>query len=242
MDAYWENKVDLTAALRMAARLDLHEGVDNHFSVMLSEKPFRFLLNPNRRHWSAVRASELVEVDETGSPIGDFEAPETTAFVIHSRIHMACPHAKCIFHTHMRYATALTMLEGGRLEPVVQSALKFFGQVAYLDDFGGLALDEEEGDKMAKALGDKRILFLANHGVIIVGPTVAHAFNDLYYLENACIAQITAMSSGVPLKRIPQDVAAHTHEQMQKDRDDQSSRHFNEIKRILEKDEPDYAS
>ena len=129
---------------------------------------------------------------------------------------MACPHAKCIFHTHMRYATALTMLEGGRLEPVVQSALKFFGQVAYLDDFGGLALDEEEGDKMAKALGDKRILFLANHGVIIAGPTVAHAFNDLYYLEKACMAQITAMSSGVPLKRIPQDVAAHTHKQMQK--------------------------
>ena len=242
MDAYWENKVDLTAALRMAARLDLHEGVDNHFSVMLSEKPFRFLLNPNRRHWSALRASELVEVDERGSPIGDYEAPEKTAFFIHSRIHMACPQAKCIFHTHMRYATALTMLEGGRLEPVVQSALKFFGQAAYLDDFGGLALDEEEGDRMAKALGDKRILFLANHGVIIVGPTVAHAFNDLYYLEKSCMAQITAMSSGIPLKRIPQDVAAYTHEQMQKDRDDQSSRHFNEIKRILDKDEPDYAS
>ena len=95
---------------------------------------------------------------------------------------------------------------------------------------------------MAKALGDKRILFLANHGVIIVGPTVAHAFNDLYYLEKSCMAQITAMSSGVRLKRIPQDVAAYTHEQMQKDRDDQSSRHFSEIKRILDKDEPDYAS
>ena len=242
MNAEWENKINLTAALRMAARLDLHEGVDNHFSLMVSDKPFRFLLNPNRRHWSQLRASELVEVDENGKPINDSEPPERTAFFIHSRIHMACPQAKCILHTHMRYATALTMIEGGRLEPVVQSALKFFGQIAYLDDFGGLALDEDEGDRLAKALGGNRILFLANHGVIVVGPSVAHAFNDLYYLEKACMAQITAMSSGHPLKRIPQEVAEYTHTQMQGDRDDQSSRHFMEIRHILDKEEPDYAT
>ena len=154
------------------------------------------------------------------------QTPERTAFFIHSRIHMACPQAKCILHTHMRYATAVTMIEGGRLEPVVQSALKFFGQIAYMDDFGGLALDEDEGDRLARALGEKRILFLANHGVIVVGPSVAHAFNDLYYLEKACMAQITAMSSGRPLKRIPQQVAEYTHAQMQGDRDDQSLEAF----------------
>ena len=125
MNVEWENKINLTAALRMAARLDLHEGVDNHFSLMVSDKPFRFLLNPNRRHWSQLRASELVEVDESGKPINDSEPPERTAFFIHSRIHRACPQAKCILHTHMRYATAVSMIEGGRLEPVVQSALKF---------------------------------------------------------------------------------------------------------------------
>ena len=111
-----------------------------------------------------------------------------------------------------------------------------------MDDFGGLALDEDEGDRLARALGEKRILFLANHGVIVVGPSVAHAFNDLYYLEKACMAQITAMSSGRPLKRIPQQVAEYTHAQMQGDRDDQSSRHFMEIRRILDKEEPDYAT
>ena len=236
MNVEWENKINLTAALRMAARLDLHEGVDNHFSLMVSDKPFRFLLNPNRRHWSQLRASELVEVDESGKPINDSEPPEPEgAFPLLLII-------KCILHTHMRYATAVTMIEGGRLEPVVQSALKFFGQIAYMDDFGGLALDEDEGDRLARALGEKRILFLANHGVIVVGPSVAHAFNDLYYLEKACMAQITAMSSGRSLKRIPQEVAEYTHAQMQGDRDDQSSRHFMEIRRILDKEEPDYAT
>jgi ribulose-5-phosphate 4-epimerase/fuculose-1-phosphate aldolase len=111
-----------------------------------------------------------------------------------------------------------------------------------MDDFGGLALDEDEGDRLARALGEKRILFLANHGVIVVGPSVANAFNDLYYLEKACMAQITAMSSGRSLKRIPQEVAEYTYTQMQGDRDDQSSRHFMEIRRILDKEEPDYAT
>ncbi|GIR55988.1 MAG: hypothetical protein CM15mP62_34590 [Rhodospirillaceae bacterium] len=119
---------------------------------------------------------------------------------IHSRIHRACPQAKCILHTHMRYATAVSMIEGGRLEPVVQSALKFFGQIAYMDDFGGLALDEDEGDRLARALGEKRILFLANHGIIVVGPSVAHAFNDLYYLEKLAWLKLRLCPQAVPLK------------------------------------------
>lgn len=238
----WKSKIDLAAVLRTAARLNLHEGVDNHFSLITPGVGDRFLINPHRRHWSEVCASEIVDVDDNGMPIDDGDAPEATAFFIHSSIHKVCPHAKCVLHTHMRYATALTMLEGVRLEPVVQSALKFYGQIAYYEDFGGLALDNSEGYKMAKALGQKRILFLENHGVIVVGPSIAHAFNDLYYLEHACRAQITAMSSGAPLKRIPQDVAQHTHEQMQKDRDDQAIHHFAAMKRILDREQPEYAS
>lgn len=240
--AGWRARADLAAMLRIAVRLDLHEGVDNHFSLLAPGRTDRFLINPHRRHWSEVRASDIVEVDHQGRPVDGKQPPEATAFHIHSRVHQQCPHATCVLHTHMPYATALSMLEGVRVEPAVQGALKFHGQIAYDEEFGGLALDTSEGDRMAAAMGDRRILFLANHGVVVAGRSIAHAFNDLYYLERVCRAQITAMSTGVALKRIPQDVAQHTFEQMQADRDDQANHHFAAMKRILDREEPDYAS
>jgi ribulose-5-phosphate 4-epimerase/fuculose-1-phosphate aldolase len=141
----------------------------------------------------------------------------------------------------MPYATALSALEGGRLEPIVQPALKFHNQIAYDDAYNGLALDTAEGDRLAHALADKRIAILANHGVITTGPTVAHAFNDLYYLERAAQAQVLAYSTGRPVQRIPKSVCETTFQQMQADRDDQASRFLAEIKRLLDKEEPDYA-
>ena len=123
-------------------------------------------------------------------------------------MHLARPELRCILHTHMPYATALTSIEGGRLEPINQNALRFVGQIAYDDDYGGLALDAGEGDRIAAALADKRILFLANHGVVTVGPSVAAAFDDLYYLERACRNQVLAMATGRPLKRVPEDEAS----------------------------------
>ncbi|MBT5267126.1 MAG: aldolase [Rhodospirillaceae bacterium] len=241
MDARKQARIDLAAVLRWSAKLELHEGVDNHFSVMVPGEDDRFLINPHRRHWRDIRASDLVEVDAEGNLIEGSEPPEATAFFIHWRIHVKCAHARCILHTHMPYATALTAIEGGRLEPIAQPALKFHNQIAYDDKYNGLALDANEGDRLADALFDKRIAFLANHGIIATGPTVAHAFNDLYYLERAAQAQVLAMSTGQPLQRIPQDVCASTFEQMQSDRDDQATRHLAEIKRILDAQEPDYA-
>ena len=241
-DTIRQARVDLTAMLRIAVRLDMHEGVDNHFSHIVPGHLDRFLINPHRMHWSEVRASDIVEVDHEGHSLGGKKHPEATAFFIHSRIHLNCPNAQVVLHTHMRYATALSMLDGGRVEPVVQGALKFHGQIAYYDEFEGLALNADEGDRIASAMGDKRILFLSNHGVIVAGPSVAHAFNDLYYLERVCRAQITAMSSGAPMKRIPQNIAQHTFEQMQKDRDDQATHHFAAIKRRLDLEEPDYVT
>jgi ribulose-5-phosphate 4-epimerase/fuculose-1-phosphate aldolase len=238
----WRARVDLAAMLRIAVHLDLHEGVDNHFSLLVPGRSDRFLINPDRRHWSEVKASDIVEVDLNGTPVDGKKPPEATALNIHSSIHQRCPQATCILHAHTRFATALTMLDGVRVEPAVQGAMKFYGQIAYDDVFGGLALDASEGDRGAAALGDRRILFMANHGVTVVGPSIAHAFNDLYYLERVCRAQITAMSSGAPLKRIPQDVAQHTHEQMQADRDDQATQHFAAMKRILDREGADYAS
>src|SRR5678815_4449157 len=174
-------RIDLAAAFRLAVRLDLHEGVCNHFSVKLPDGK-RFLLNRYGLHWSEVTASNLLALDAQGRVLAGEGEYEKTAFYIHSRIHLGNPHAACVLHTHMPHATALTLLEGGRLEMVEQNALRFHDDIAYDDTYNGLVVDTAEGDRLTQVLGSKRVMFLANHGVIVVGPTVAEAFDSLYYL------------------------------------------------------------
>ncbi|HEX6142850.1 MAG TPA: aldolase [Geminicoccaceae bacterium] len=234
-------RVELAAALRYACRLGLHEGVCNHFSLALREDGSEFLVNPQGLHWSELRASDLVRVRGDGTIVSGAGPVEDSAFYIHGRMHAARPGARCILHTHMPYATALTSLERGRLEPVTQNALRFTGRIAYDDDYGGLALDASEGDRLAAALGDRQILFMANHGVAVVGGEVALAFDDLYYLERACQVQVLAMSTGRPLRRVPDEEVARTGEQMERSGPEQAHLHFAAIKRILDREEPDYA-
>ncbi len=142
----------------------------------------------------------------------------------------------------MPYTTALTMLEGGRLEPAVQNALRFFGQVAYDENYNGLVLDKAEGDRIVEALGDKKVLFLGNHGVIVTGPTVAAAFDDLYYLERACQAQVLAMSTHRPLKLVSAEIALKTQRQMELESQTTALYHFTALKRLLEKTDPSYTN
>jgi len=232
---------NLACALRWAARLGLHEGVCNHFSLVEPGRDDRFLINAYGMHWTETTASSLLLLDSDGELVEGDAPPEPTAFYIHWRIHRAAPHARCVMHTHMPYATALAMVEGGRLEPAGQSALMFHDRIAYDDDYQGLALDEAEGDRMAAKLGNRSVMFLANHGVLVTGATVAEAFNRLYYLERACMHQVLAMSTGRPLKLVPEDIARRTAQQMAEDCA-QAERHFAALRRILDAEEPSYAA
>jgi ribulose-5-phosphate 4-epimerase/fuculose-1-phosphate aldolase len=231
-------RIDLAAALRMAVRLGMHEGICNHFSFMLPGADC-FLLNPYGLHWSEIRASDLLVVDAKGKVIeGEGEA-EATAFYIHSRIHLANPRATCVLHTHMPYATALTMIEGGELEWAGQTSLNFYDDVAYDRVYNGLVLDNSEGDRIAAAMGDKRVMFMANHGVIVIGRSVAEAFDDLYYLERACQAQVIAMSTGRKLLQVPHETAA-AYNANTTERSRMGKLHFASLKRLLDRDEADY--
>lgn len=240
--AEWQAREDLACALRWAARLGLHEGVCNHFSVAVPGRDDRYLINPDGLHWTEIRASDLVLVDTEGRKIAGKHAIEATAFFIHGRIHRARATARAVLHTHMPYATALTSIEGGRLLPVSQNSLRFVGVTAYDEDAGGyrgLALDDEEGDRMAKALADKRILFLANHGIITAGEDVACAFDDLYYLERAAQAQVLAAPLG-KLKLVGDNLARQVQAQIEEQRVVYAHKHFTALKRILDREEPDY--
>jgi ribulose-5-phosphate 4-epimerase/fuculose-1-phosphate aldolase len=240
--SYQNDRVDLTAALRWAARLGLNEGIDNHFSYAVEPDGRTFLVNPLGYHWQELRASQLVLANDQRVILEGSEVVEDTAFYIHSRLHLKHPRARAVLHTHMPNATALTVIEHGRLEMVSQNALQFYGRVAYLDDYGGLALDDSEGDRMAAAMGSCTILFLGHHGVIVTGPTIHQAWNDLYFLERACLVQILAMSTGRPLRPIPQAVidTMVTAFNSNADAVDQPRKHLEALKRILDREEPAY--
>ena len=244
---YEDLRVELAAALRWAAHEGLHEGVDNHFSVAVPDANGQvrgdlFLINPYRMHWSQVTASSLVLCDKEGRVLEGERGVEETAFCIHSRIHLGKPTAVAALHTHMPYATALAHLEGGRLEMCGQTALMFDERVAYDDEFNGLALDTAEGDRLAAKLGEKDVLFMGGHGLLVTGPNVAMAFNDLYYLERACMTQVLAKSHGGALRTVPDDVRARMRDQIRDDLPKVARGHFSEIQRILEEEEPEYLS
>lgn len=229
-------RIDLAAALRWASRLGFGEGVCNHFSAALPGQSDRFLINPQGLHWSEVTPADLVVVDAHGRKISGRHSVEPTAFFIHGCIHRGKPTANCVLHTHMPYATALTLIQGGRLDWASQTSLKFYDRVAYDENYNGLALDEAEGDRMCAQLGDAEVLFLANHGVIVTGQTVATAFDDLYYLERACMLQVIAMGTGQALRTVTESVAAKTGRQMAEE-SGQAVLHFESIKRMLDRDE-----
>lgn len=232
-------RLDLACALRWAARYGLHEGICNHFSVRLPDASDRFLINPQGLHWSEITAGDLVVVDAEGRVLEGKHSVEPTAFFIHSRIHTAIDDAVCVMHTHMPHATALAVLEQGRLLWASQTALRFHGRVAYEEAYNGLALDAAEGSRLAGKLAAADVLFLANHGVIVRGASVAQAFDDLYYLERSCQLQVLAAATGKPLRLVPEEIAAHTARQMAGE-SQQALLHLEALKRILDRGQPEW--
>jgi ribulose-5-phosphate 4-epimerase/fuculose-1-phosphate aldolase len=230
---------DVAAALRWAARCGLNEGVCNHFSVELAED--RFLINPQGLHWSEVKASDVLLINGRGQVLDGKHALEPTAFFIHSWIHRLNPHAKAVLHTHMPFATALTLVAGGRLEWCNQNALRYWGRVGYDDSYNGVALDEAEGERIARQLKGKDVMFMASHGITVVGQTMAWAFDDLYYLERACMHQVLAVQAagGRPLRRIPDAMCAKVGAQIAGERQ-QSDLMFAAIKRMLTREAPEW--
>lgn len=232
-------RIDLAAALRSASRMGLGEGICNHFSVEVPDRPGHFLINPQGLHWSEVTPADLVMVDSQGRKVAGKHDVEPTAFFIHGAAHRSKPDAKCVLHTHMPFATTLTVVHGGRVEPVSQVALKFFGRDAYDDNYNGLALDAAEGARIVSGLNKADILFLANHGIIVTGLSIDIAFDDLYYLERACMLQVLGMGTGKPLRQVPDAIAQKTAEQMTDDT--QARLHFIALKRLLDRDEPGWS-
>lgn len=240
---HWQNRVDLAAAFRWTARLNMHEGVANHFSLAINEEGTRFLMNPNQVHFARVTASDLIEIDALdANTLSAPNAPDPTAWGLHGGIHRACPHARCVMHVHSIFATVLASLADSRLPPIDQNCATFFNRYVVDDGYGGLAF-EEEGDRCARLLTDpkKKVMIMGNHGVLIIGDSVADTFNRLYYFERAAETYIRALQTGQPLRVLPDDIAEKTAQELEA-YPDQGDRHLSELKAILDAEGSNYAT
>ena len=243
----WQARVDLAAAHRLAYMHGFSEGIFNHLTFVVPGRSDRYYQIPFGTHWSEVTASSFMEVGiddgEVKRGSGDVER---SCYCIHAPIHKALPQAKAVFHTHMPFVSALTRLEDPRIKEIGQTEVGLMGQIAYDDEYTGPALEPEEGERLAKVIGEHTLLFMANHGVTTLGDTVADAYNRLYYIERAAQVQIYAMWTGQRLKELPKAVVEKTQRDIGGNRfyegPTPAQRHFNALKRILDRNEPDYAT
>ncbi|WP_298432382.1 class II aldolase/adducin family protein [uncultured Jannaschia sp.] len=233
-------RVDLAAAFRLAVRFDWHESVGNHFSVAVSDDGRRFLMNPKWRHFSAIRASDLLLLDaDDPSVMDDPGAPDASAWTIHGTLHRARPDIRVVLHCHPPYATALAALADPALPPVDMNTARFFGDLAIDPDCGGIADDAAEGERIVSALGDSSVLLMANHGLTCTGTTVAQAFEQLYFFEKAARTILLAHGSGEPLGVMSDDVARRTAEGWRAYAG-MADAHFDHLKSVLDREEPNY--
>lgn len=240
--AEWQLRVDLAAAFRLAARNNWHEAVANHFSLATTPDGKNFLMNPRWRHFSKVRASELLHLNvDDKAAMQKPNAPDLTAWSLHGRLHAALPHARCIIHLHPKYATVVASLANPEIKPIDQNTARFFNRVAVDMQYGGMANSDEEGDRLARLLGNKSIMMMGNHGVLVCAATVAEAYDLTYYLERSCRNLVLAYQTGQELHVMSDAVAEKTAQEWEADRE-QFHVHFSEMKSLLDDVDPSYAS
>ncbi|MCA0870561.1 class II aldolase and adducin N-terminal domain-containing protein [Seohaeicola saemankumensis] len=240
---HWQDRVDLAAAFRWTVRLNMHEAVANHFSLAINDDGTRFLMNPNQMHFSRIRASDLIEVDVNDpDALSGPDAPDPTAWGLHGGIHRHCSHARCVMHVHSIFATVLASLADSRLPPIDQNCATFFNRYVIDEGYGGLAF-EDEGERCAALLVDprKKVMIMGNHGVLVIGDTVADTFNRLFYFERAAETYIRALQTGQPLRVLPDAVAEKTAQELEA-YPEQDVRHLAELKAILDAEGSNYAS
>ncbi|SLN57659.1 Decarboxylase NovR [Roseovarius litorisediminis] len=240
---HWPARVDLAAAFRWTERLNLHEAVANHFSLAVNDDGTQFLMNPNQMHFSRIKASDLLLLDANDpETLEGPNAPDPTAWGLHGALHRMCPHARCALHVHSIYATVLASLADSTLPPIDQNTATFFNRVAVDDHFGGLAF-EEEAERCCSNLQDPKqtVLVMGNHGIMVIGQTVAETFNRMYYFERACETYIKALWTGQPLRLLSDEIAEQTAVDIE-NYPGQAEKHLSELKAILDEEGSNYAS
>ena len=238
---HYDERVDLACAFRWTARLNMHEAVANHFSLAVNDDGSQFLMNPNQVHFSRIKASDLIFIDANDpETLSGPNAPDPTAWGLHGAIHRNVARARCVMHVHSIHATVLASLADSTLPPIDQNSAMFFNRHVIDSHYGGLAF-EEEGERCSALLSDPKdkVMIMGNHGVLVIGDSVADTFNRMFYFERAAETYIKALWTGRPLRRLSDEIAEKTASEMN-DYPGQAERHLSELRAILDEQEPAY--
>ena len=239
---HWQERVELAAAFRWAERLNFHEAVANHFSLAVNPGGTQFLMNPNQAHFRRIKASDLLLLDANDPDALDRPgAPDPTAWGLHGSVHRRCPHHRCVMHVHAIHATVLASLADSTLPPIDQNSATFFNRYVVDACYGGLAF-EDEGERCAAQLMDPKIkvMIMGNHGILVMGDSVADCFNRMYYFERAAETYIRALQTGRPLRVLSDEIAEKTAQELE-GYPAQANRHLQELMAILDEEGSDYA-
>ena len=203
-----QQRDELAALCRLAAKLGWQEATANHISLAASEDGRKFLINRQWRDFETLKASELALLDSTNADLPP--DIDSTAWAIHGTIHHLVPQARCVVHLHPVYATALSCLQDPTMYPVDQVSARFFNRVAIDDAYAGMADHRAEGERLAGILGQKKILLMGNHGLLVIGRTAAEAFDAFYHFERAARTLLLAYGTGRTLNILTDEVAEKT--------------------------------
>ena len=246
---------DLAAVFRWTARLNMHEGIANHFSIKLDQEDNNnnnnsFYINRPGQHFSKMKASDLLLVNENDIDMlrDRPDIIDPTAVNIHGTIHSKVKDANCILHCHSKYATILSTFADMTLPPIDQNTMRYFNRITYYDDFDGMGF-MEESEKMAASMNNSKrggktnnVMLMANHGVLTIGKNVAEAFDHLYYFEKSCETYITALQTRQPLNVVSDAVAEKTALDWENYPTDSDQLHLNAIRSILDMEDETYKS
>jgi ribulose-5-phosphate 4-epimerase/fuculose-1-phosphate aldolase len=206
----WQTRIDLAACYRLVALYGMTDLVYNHITARVPGSK-HVLINPYGMLYEEITASSLIKIDLDGNtvlqPEHDYSV-NAAGYVIHSAVHAARHDAECVIHTHTRAGTAVSALADGLL-PLSQTAMRFAGYLAY-HDYEGPAFNRGERARLVADLGSKNAMILRNHGLLVCAPSIAQAFNLIYWLEQACRIQIDILSCGRPLNMPTDNVVSGT--------------------------------
>lgn len=209
----WQTRIDLAALYRLVARYGMSDLIYNHITAKIPGTADHFLINSYGLLYEEVRASNLCVIDLEGRVISqpvEGMGLNYAGYVIHSAVHSARSDVTCVIHTHSRASMAVSAMDEGLL-PLSQTAMRFYNKVSY-HDYEGPAVNLDEQKRIVSDLGRNEVMFLRNHGTLVTGKSIAAAFLNLYYLENACRIQVDVLACKRPITICDDVIARLTQE------------------------------
>ncbi|GAB2841417.1 class II aldolase/adducin family protein [Pseudoduganella ginsengisoli] len=237
--AEWQTRVDLAACYQLCALYGWDDGIYTHISAAVPGEPGHYLINPFGMRFNEVKASNLVKVDSDGNVVGPSQyTVNQSGFRLHAAVHQARPDAACVMHLHNLSGIAVGMQETG-LQPLSPYALRFYGELAY-HDYEGIAMTEDEQQRLTQNLGARYAMLLRNHGSLTVGRTIAEAFVLMETLDRACDVQLRAQAAVVPLRQPSEATCLKAHMQLVGDGSPEGVLEWPSLLRRLDAASPQY--